>query len=188
MNTHRHTHTYTHTHTHVHTIAHTRTNTHTITHTQRHTQIHSHSHSHTLGNTHSSYSIAHAHRHTHINAYSKTLTNTFTHTHTYTHTHTHIYIYIYWKKNATIESIFQFTEDWINRQFSKTRNKAYRVQCSPMVQDTKVQSQVESYQRLKKCFLMPPCLKWSNPGKGVVLSRTPRCGSYGKVSLRVTLD
>ena len=51
-------------------------------------------------------------------------------------------------------------------------------ECSPMVQETSVQSQVKSYQRLKKSYLMPPCLtlsiikvqikgKWSNPGKGV---------------------
>ena len=43
-----------------------------------------------------------------------------------------------------------------------------------------VQSQVESYQRLKRCYLIPPCLtlsimryvsmvKWSNPGKEVAL-------------------
>ena len=48
-----------------------------------------------------------------------------------------------------------------------------------MVQETWVESQVESYQRLKKWYLMPPCLtlsiirygprvKWSNPGTGVV--------------------
>ena len=47
-----------------------------------------------------------------------------------------------------------------------------------MVWETGVQSQVESYQRLKKWYFMPPCLtlsiirygsrvKWSNPGKGV---------------------
>ena len=62
-----------------------------------------------------------------------------------------------------------------------------------------VQSQVESYQRLKKWYLMPPCLilsiirygsrvKWSNPGKGVVPSPTPWCSSYQKGSLWVTLD
>ena len=49
-----------------------------------------------------------------------------------------------------------------------------------MVQETGVQSQVESYQRPKKWYLMPSSLtlsiimyvlrvKWSNPGKGVVL-------------------
>ena len=30
--------------------------------------------------------------------------------------------------------------------------------CSPMVQEIRVQSQVESYQRLKKWYLMQPCL------------------------------
>ena len=30
--------------------------------------------------------------------------------------------------------------------------------------------------------------KWSNPGKGVVPSPTPWCGSYRKGRLRVTLD
>ena len=61
------------------------------------------------------------------------------------------------------------------------------------------QSQVESYQRLKKWYLMIPCLalsiirygsrvKWSNPGKGVAPSPTPWCSSYWKGSLRVTLD
>ena len=50
-----------------------------------------------------------------------------------------------------------------------------------MARETGVQSQVESYQRLKKWYLMPPCLtlsiiryvsrvKWSNPGKGVAPS------------------
>ena len=53
-------------------------------------------------------------------------------------------------------------------------------------QETRVQSQVESYQRLKKCYLMPTCLtlsiikngpgvKWSNSGKGVTPFPTPRC-------------
>ena len=60
--------------------------------------------------------------------------------------------------------------------------------------ETWVQSQVVSYQRLKKWFLIPPCLtlsniryvsrvKWSNPRKGVVPSPTPRCSSYWKGSL-----
>ena len=76
---------------------------------------------------------------------------------------------------------------------------AYWVECLPMVLETSVQSQVESYQRLKKWFLMPPCLalstirwgsrvKWSNPGNGVAPSPTPLCGSYWKGNLRVTLD
>ena len=66
-----------------------------------------------------------------------------------------------------------------------------------MARETWVQSQVESYQRLKKWYLIPPCLtlrnykvrvKWSNPGKGVAPSPTPWCSSYRKGSLRVTLD
>ena len=68
-----------------------------------------------------------------------------------------------------------------------------------MAQKTWVQSQVESYQRLKKWYLMLPGLtlsiirylsrvKESNPGKGVASSPTPQCCSYRKGSLRVTLD
>ena len=78
---------------------------------------------------------------------------------------------------------------------------AYWLQCSPMVWETGVQSQVESYQRLKKKkkrrkkkkegYLMPPGLtlsiiryelrvKWINPGNGVVPSFTPWCSSYWK--------
>ena len=72
-------------------------------------------------------------------------------------------------------------------------------ECSPMVWETWVQSQVASYRRLKKCYLIPPCLtlsniryvsrvKWSNPEKGVAPSPTPQCSRYQKGSLRVTLD
>ena len=68
-----------------------------------------------------------------------------------------------------------------------------------MARETWVQSQVESYQRLKKWYLMPPCLtlsiirygsrvKWSNPGKGVAPFPTSWCSSYRKGSLQVTLD
>ena len=63
------------------------------------------------------------------------------------------------------------------------------VECSPIPWETGVQSGVESYQRLKKWYLIPPCLiliiiryisrvKWSNPGKGVAPSPTPWCSSY----------
>ena len=55
------------------------------------------------------------------------------------------------------------------------------------------------FQRLKKWYLIPPCLtlsnikyvsriKWSNPGKGVALSPPPRCSSYQRGSLLVILD
>ena len=60
-----------------------------------------------------------------------------------------------------------------------------------MARETWVQYKVESYQRLKKWYLMPPCLtlsiirygsrvKWSNPGKWVAPSPTPWCSSYRK--------
>ena len=73
------------------------------------------------------------------------------------------------------------------------------LQCSPIVPETWVQSQVESYQKFLKWYLIPLCLtlsnvryvsriKWSNPEKGVALSPTPRCSSYWKGSLLVTLD
>ena len=58
---------------------------------------------------------------------------------------------------------------------------------------------IESYQRLKKWYLMPLCLtlsiikygsrvKWSNPGKWVAPFPASRCSSYWKGSLRVALD
>ena len=67
-----------------------------------------------------------------------------------------------------------------------------------MVRETWVQSPVASYQRIKKWYLIPPCLtlsniryvsrvKWSNPGKGVAPSPTPRCSRYWKGSLLVAL-
>ena len=67
--------------------------------------------------------------------------------------------------------------------------------CSPMAWETWVQS----YQRLRKWYLIPPCLtlsitrygskvKWVNPGKRVAPSPTPWYCSNRKGSLRVTLD
>ena len=63
-----------------------------------------------------------------------------------------------------------------------------------MVRETGVQSHVESYQRLKKWYLMPPCLilsiiriKWNNLRNGVAPSSMPQCCSYWKGSLWVTL-
>ena len=73
------------------------------------------------------------------------------------------------------------------------------VECLPVAWETGVQSQVEFYQRLKKWYVMPPCLtlsiiwsgsrlKWSNPGKEAASSPTPWCSSYWKGSLRVALN
>ena len=81
----------------------------------------------------------------------------------------------------------------------KCYSKAQCVECSSIIWETWVQSQVGSYQRLKKWFLIPTCLtliiiryvsrvKWSNPGKDVVPSPAPLCSSYWKGNLRVTLD
>ena len=66
-----------------------------------------------------------------------------------------------------------------------------------VVREAWVQSQDESYQRLKKWYLISSCItlsiiryvwrvKWSNPGKGVVLF--PKCSGYWKGSLQVALD
>ena len=65
--------------------------------------------------------------------------------------------------------------------------------------ETGIQSQVDSYQRLKKWYLMTPCLtlsiirygswvKWSNLGNGVGPSPSHWCCSYGEGRLRFTLD
>ena len=73
------------------------------------------------------------------------------------------------------------------------------VECLPMVQETGIKSQVKSYQRLKKWYLILSCLtlssimyisrlKWSNPGKGVAPSPTPQCSSNWKGSLQVALN
>ena len=68
-----------------------------------------------------------------------------------------------------------------------------------MARETGILSLVESYQKLKKWYLIPHCstlsfnryvsmVKWSNLGKGVALSSTRRCSSYWKEILRVVLD
>ena len=68
-----------------------------------------------------------------------------------------------------------------------------------MIRETSVQSQAESNQTLKKkgswCHLVwhselysMDRVKWSNPEKGLSPFPTPRCSSYWKGSLQVTLD
>ena len=68
-----------------------------------------------------------------------------------------------------------------------------------MVRETWVQSQVESYQKFFKCYLVRLCftlsniryvsrVKWNNSGKGVAPPTTPRCRSYWKESLLVAFD
>ena len=76
-----------------------------------------------------------------------------------------------------------------NKQTKKKNNKKQK-------KKQKSQSQVESYQRFKKWYLIPPCLtlsiirnvsrgKWSNPGKIEAPSLTLRCSIYWKGSFRV---
>ena len=68
-----------------------------------------------------------------------------------------------------------------------------------MARQIGVQSLDDSYQKLKKWYLIPPCLtlniiryvsrvKWSKPGKGVAPSPTLRWSSYWKGIFRVALD
>ena len=75
----------------------------------------------------------------------------------------------------------------------------YWVECLLMARETGVQSQIESYQRLKKWYLIPPCLtdsmiryisrvKWNNPGKRVVPFPKSQLSSYWTKSIRVILD
>ena len=95
------------------------------------------------------------------------------------------------------------TPIWLSGPYLKVLERCDRgsiaPKCSPMIRETWVQSQVESYQKLLKWYLIPPWLtlsniryvsrvKWSNPGKEVAPYPTPRCSSYWKGSLRVTLD
>ena len=78
----------------------------------------------------------------------------------------------------------------------KPGSLSWWVECSPIVRETGVQFQVESYQRLLKWYLILPCLtlsnlryvssvKRNNPEKRVVPSPTPRCSSDWKVSLLI---
>ena len=73
------------------------------------------------------------------------------------------------------------------------------LECLPMAWETWVQSQVKSYQRLKKTVFDASLLntsiikyrsrvKWSNPGKGVAPSPTLWCSSYQRGSLQITLN
>ena len=65
-------------------------------------------------------------------------------------------------------------------------------ECSPMAQETGLQSEIVSYQRLKKWYLIPPYftlsiirhvsrIKWSSPGNGVAPFLTPWYCSYNKM-------
>ena len=71
------------------------------------------------------------------------------------------------------------------------------MECSPMAWETGVQSQVESYQRLKTWYLIPPSLKlsfiryksrikWSNPRKDVVAIEKGDLGSPSTMVINFT--
>ena len=77
-----------------------------------------------------------------------------------------------WFVTAFLKLLLETLISAINRN----RTLAQGLECSPMARKTWVQSPVESYQRLKKWYLMLPCLalsiigygsrvKQSNPGK-----------------------
>ena len=69
-----------------------------------------------------------------------------------------------------------------------------RLECSPMAKVTGVQSQVESNQKLKKWYLIPPCVtqhykvwikgKVQQSREGVTPFPTLRCSRYWRGSLR----
>ena len=90
---------------------------------------------------------------------------------------------------------------WYDRNIAIVmyNNQAIDLKSRVFANGAGVQSYVELYQRLKKWYLMPPCLtlsitkygsmvKWNNPGIGAAHSTTPRFSCYWKGSLRVTLD
>ena len=92
--------------------------------------------------------------------------------------------YIRWRENVSVASPYRL---------------ASCLECSPMAAKAWVQSQVESYQRLKKIVLDATLLntqhfkvrikdKVEQSGKGVAPYPTPLCSSYLKGRLRVTLD
>ena len=83
--------------------------------------------------------------------------------------------------------------------FTFVRSLAKWLECSSMVHETCVQSQVASYQRLWKWYSILPCLtlsnisyaskvKWSNSVNGVAPSPTPLCSSSWNGSLLVALN
>ena len=67
----------------------------------------------------------------------------------------YIYIYIYIPLRKVISLIFDQAIGLMHKVFAKC------IKCLPMAWETAVQSQVESYQRLKKWYLIPPCLTLS---------------------------
>ena len=63
-------------------------------------------------------------------------------------------------QHPVLKEIKMNTKPFFNKK-GKNKKLTEWVECSLMAQDTGVQSQVESYQRLRKRLLMPPCLTFS---------------------------
>ena len=107
--------------------------------------------------------------------------------------------YCLWDYSITLQqglSYVYMSGYWKVLSQTTNDNNKHLLECSPIVWGTRVQIQVESYQRLKKWYLMLPCLtlslikygsrvKWSNPGNGVAPSPIPHCSSHWKRSLWV---
>ena len=112
---------------------------------------------------------------------------------------TYVELYLFYVILYSISHIYRLWTNIVIMYLLIYRTSAWWRECSAMAREIWVQSQVESYQSLKKWYLMPPCLtlsnirygsrlNWSNPEKGVANFPTPQCSSYWKGSLRVTLD
>ena len=111
-----------------------------------------------------------------------------------------IFFHVVWIPLAiSFSAVLQCPYFWHLKHLKSAGWLASWVECWLMVQETRVQYQVEAYQRLKKLYLILPCLtlsimmygsrvKWSNPVKGVAPSPTAQCCSNWKGSLQVTLD
>ena len=130
-------------------------------------------------------------------------------------------LYLYWKSISAAKYL-QFKENFDHGCFPSSWGRTnlnhlkeisleynltltWWLECSPMAPETWVQSQDESYQRLKKWYLMPPCLtlsiimygsrvNWSIPGKeyrpplhlGIVVIEKGAFGSPSTMVVNVT--
>ena len=135
-----------------------------------HTRTRTHAHTHTC---------THASTHTHIHTQTHTHTDpqTYAHTHTHIHARTHTYKSLcqssmWYKTNfETVFNKFSFFLVGCHNKVKKLSLLYYLpivwgkismwVVSSPMARETRVQSQVESYQRLKKWYLILSCLTLS---------------------------
>ena len=119
--------------------------------------------------------------------------DTYTHIQTYTRTHTHMHtcIHMYSCYDSRLSPQMSGFDSWCGNTKLVTGPFVLWLEISPVAQETRVQSQVESYQRLKKMVLDTTLLttqhykvrikcKWSNLRKGVAPFLTHRCSSYWK--------